>query len=81
MDVSTSGGRDTGTPWSGLAPPLNHFMEGRMIVVRRSATKEILSIICRIVDQMLSVVVGGLNRKLAMRSTHLTIVWRTGLVH
>ena len=52
-----------------------------MIVVRRSATNEIFSIICSIVDQMLSVVVAGVNRKLVMRSTHLTIVWSTGLVH
>ena len=60
---------------------MNHSMEGTMIVVRRSATKEIFSIICRIVDQMLSVVMSGVNMKLAMRSTHLTIVWSTGLVH
>ena len=52
-----------------------------MIVVRRSATKEIFSIICRTVDQMPSVAVAGVSVKLAMRSTHLAIVWKISLVH
>ena len=52
-----------------------------MIVVRRSATKEIFSIIRRIVDQMPSVVVAGVRVKLAMRSTHLATVWKISLVH
>ena len=61
--------------------PINHCMEGIIMLDRRSARRKVLSIIGKTTDQTPSVAVTDVGVRLAMRIAHFAIVCKINQVH